>query len=115
MNADGGYLIEFWLSGISMARNFVGRVFAVCCLMAGIVGQESGPQYSVAGVVVNSKNGETIKRAQGILIHFGEARPMPVRLSAFTDSAGAFRFSAVPAGNYFLSAEKPGFTSDRSD
>ena len=98
-----------------MAQNFVIQVFAVCSLMAGIVGQESGPQYSVAGVVVNSKTGETIKRAQVIVVHFGEARHVPVTLSTFTDSAGAFRFSAVPAGNYFLSAEKPGFYADRSD
>jgi uncharacterized protein (DUF2141 family) len=98
-----------------MAPNCVVRVIAVCCLMAGIVGQESGPQYSVAGVVVSSQTGETIKRAQVIVLHFDEARRVPVTFSTFTDSAGAFRFSAVPAGNYRLSAEKPGFDADSTE
>jgi uncharacterized protein (DUF2141 family) len=104
------------------------RFFAFCSLMAGALGQQTSPQFSIGGVVVNSQNGETIKRAQVVFVHFDLPEPIsrndprdaarsgtPVTISTFTDSSGAFRFSAVPAGNYSLSAQKPGFTPARSE
>lgn len=108
--------------------NSVVRFFAFCSLMAGAMAQQTGPQFSIGGVVVNSQNGETIKRAQVVLVHFDIPGPLapndtrhvakpgtPVTISTFTDLSGAFRFSAVPAGNYSLSAQKPGFTPTRSE
>jgi hypothetical protein len=107
-----------------MTLNFAVRFLAVCSLAAVATGQQSSPQYSVAGVVVNSQTGETVKRAQVVLMYFGgpELRAPrdrggvvaspggPQVFTTFSDSAGFFRFSVVPGGNCFISADKPGFT-----
>jgi hypothetical protein len=98
-----------------MIQNSAVRFLAACSLVAGIMGQDGTARYSIAGVVVNSQNGDPIQRAQVVLVHFGDDRQAPVSWSAFTDSSGAFRFSAVPAGHYILSAQKPGFQADGSE
>jgi uncharacterized protein (DUF2141 family) len=100
------------------------RVLAVCFLAAGAAAQQDSGQFSLAGTVIDARSGEVIKRAQVILTHFGapssEDAPPPIRaspptdLTTFTDSAGVFRFSALSAGTYSISAQKPGFTEIRT-
>jgi hypothetical protein len=98
-----------------MSRNSAIRLLVLCSLAAGLWAQQSTPQYSVAGVVINSKTGEVIKRAEVVLRSYPSSGPPSAStLSTFTDSAGTFRFSVVPAGNCFLTVRKPQFAQARS-
>ncbi|HYL77008.1 MAG TPA: carboxypeptidase-like regulatory domain-containing protein [Bryobacteraceae bacterium] len=103
------------------------RLAVLCGLTVGVFGQQGDPRYSVAGVVVNSQNGETIKRAQVVMTCFdlkglqdpnrrndSDAPPGPQFFTTFTDEAGFFRSSGIPAGTCTLFAQKPGFTPPRS-
>ena len=62
-------------------------------------------EFSLAGSVVNSVTGEGIKQALVWLSSPGAAQK-----SAFTDTAGAFRFSRLPTALYTIAATKPHFT-----
>jgi protocatechuate 3,4-dioxygenase beta subunit len=105
-----------------MTPNYLPRILSGCCLAMAAAAQPAA-QYSLAGTVINSLNGEPIKRAQIMLLHFNVPDPRSVvethRLtpdpplvtsSTFTDSAGVFRFSGLSPGQYTISAQKPGFT-----
>lgn len=58
------------------------------------------PGYSVHGTVVNATSGQAIGRA---LVSFDSDRAM------LTASDGSFAFDNVPAGEYSVSVQKPGF------
>ncbi len=73
---------------------------------------------SLAGNVVDSGSGEPIAHALVILLGFPKpdgalsaGRRQNISRSALTDAGGAFRFLALPAGNYSVSAQKPGYES----
>lgn len=60
--------------------------------------------FSLAGTVVNSVTGERIRQA---LVQLAPAAGAPK--AALADTAGAFRFSGLPAGSYTITARKPHF------
>jgi hypothetical protein len=104
-----------------MAPRCVALVVAACVLSAGGAAQPTDGQFSLGGIVLNSVTGEPVKRALVQVIRYEARKPLapgerfvppppPFTASTLTDLAGVFRFSALAAGDYSISAQKPGFS-----
>jgi hypothetical protein len=63
--------------------------------------------FPLAGRVTNAATGEPLPRARVLAAR--RDGPTVHSAVAFTDSTGAFRFPALPAGQYSLRVQKPGF------
>jgi len=74
-------------------------------LTAAAAAMDDPPTFAVSGVVVNSVSGQPVPRA---LVWMAG----PSRHTVFTGSDGSFKFAGVASGEYFLAAEKPGFSYD---
>ena len=88
-------------------------------LLAGWCSAEQD-SYTLAGVVVNAKTGEPVKRALVTAnwlvtrVRAGsESRVEPASFSTFSDTEGAFRFAGLSSGEYLVRAQKPQFTQSR--
>ena len=104
------------------------RVLAVSALALGAFAQQQGGQFTLGGTVTNSHTGEPVKRALVTVVRH-DARdaaargsdgrftppPPPLTLTTFSDSAGAFWFNGLAAGDYSVSAQKPGFQTEGPD
>ena len=73
---------------------------------------------TLAGTVVNSATGEPLARAlvtvrgYQVLANAGRGQNVrSVQRTGLTDASGTFRFSALPAATYSVSAQKPGFAA----
>src|SRR5579872_2023029 len=78
---------------------------------------------TLAGSVVDSQSGEPIAHALVSIRGFPRPKdsssvrpasppltmPQAISRSALTDASGGFRFSTLPAGNYSVFAQKPGY------
>ena len=71
----------------------------VLLALAGISSQADEPEFCVGGIVLNAVTGAPLSRAAVII----------PESAALTDAGGAFRFCRLPAGSYYVSAEKPRF------
>jgi hypothetical protein len=65
------------------------------------------PTFPLAGIVTNATTGEPLPRARVFTALL--SGPADQRRVIFTDPSGAFRFPALPAGQYSVYVEKPGF------
>jgi hypothetical protein len=72
-----------------------------------LLAQEAPPLPSISGVVVNSNNGEGVRKATVILI--GQDRTKDMSQTANTDGHGRFLIADVQPGEYSISADRPGF------
>src|SRR5688500_2770459 len=78
----------------------------LCCLAAAAVpAQPPQPTGLIAGTLRSADLGRPIRRATVKLV---SAPPAQLRTTT-TDANGRFRFAALPAADYTLSAAKPGF------
>lgn len=104
--------------------------FLLFCVFVCSFAQTTEPgQFTLAGTVVNSKTGEPLRRARVSITGVRSNRPgvgaaaadrlsapdPPLIKSALTDTGGAFRFTALPGGNYFIHASKPEFSNQDSE
>ncbi|HVN06812.1 MAG TPA: carboxypeptidase regulatory-like domain-containing protein [Bryobacteraceae bacterium] len=82
--------------------------FAVWLAIGGAAGVEAAqsPYAAVSGVVLNDATGTPLRRAVITLV---TADPPHFEAVTFTESNGAFGFTAIPPGNYRLRAEVNGF------
>jgi hypothetical protein len=68
----------------------------------------------ISGLIIDSTNSTPVKHATVRLIPVGQAGfENDQRISAVADDQGHFTFKDVPAGNYELHAEHPGFAAFR--
>ena len=65
-------------------------------------------KFSLSGSVVNSVTGEPIRRA---LVQLQASPPR----SCFSDGDGRFEIDGLPAGNFSVSAQKPGFYTNSDE
>ncbi len=85
----------------SVLRRVLLPMLAVACLRAA-----SSDSAAVSGMVVNDVTGKPIHTALVVLSTTGAK---PVDAMVLTDSSGAFSFSGVPPGHYYLHANNNGF------
>lgn len=92
------------------------RRLAICIISyrLALVCLASEETFSLSGRVVNKSTGVPVARAMVSLAgSFPSKSPKepntPTNKQTFTDAAGNFNFSALPASSYSLSARKPGF------
>ncbi len=76
-----------------------------------LTAQSRTAEYSIGGVVVNSQTGEPVKNALVSLLSFSD-RGMASMKPAMTGLGGEFLFTGLAEGQYGVSSEKPGFTSE---
>ncbi len=74
--------------------------------------QESGGEYSISGVVVNSLTGEPVRQA--LITGYGMLESPDTELTVefdpvLTDASGVFHLPGLGAAEYSLRADKPGF------
>jgi protocatechuate 3,4-dioxygenase beta subunit len=82
---------------------------AVACLAAAALARAqapSGPYASLSGVVLNDATGTPIRRA---IVTLSTLDTPPLEAVTFTESNGAFGFTAIPPGKYRLLANMDGF------
>ncbi len=90
------------------------RLAILCLAPFVLVAQDAS--LTLAGNVVDSQSGGPVAHALVSIRRFPKpedfSRETPqqqISRSALTDAGGTFRFSALPAGNYSVSAQKPGY------
>lgn len=62
----------------------------------------------ITGTIKDAQTDEPIPRV-GLTLRSAAGIPNPTVFGATTDAEGKFRFADVPAGNYMVSAERPGY------
>jgi hypothetical protein len=100
------------------------RLAVLCLLPLSLLAQEAS--ITLAGTVVNAATGEPMSRVLVSLNGYGvrspdsEAKPdqifrsQGIHRSLLTDAGGGFRFLALPAANYRLTTQKPGFRENET-
>lgn len=78
----------------------------------GLLSPAAAAAASIEGVVVENRSGRPVARAR-VQIEVVEGAVAGGATSTLTDSGGRFRFPAVSAGAYQVSAEKRGFVSGK--
>ena len=88
-----------------ISRKFRGMIWCIP-LMAASLHAQSPNSGSIAGTVVNRSTNTAIRRA---IVTLTTVETQPQDAVAWTDAAGRFSFSFLPAGRYRLYATKEGF------
>jgi hypothetical protein len=92
------------------------RLFPILLFAMSLFAQQE-QLVTLSGVVVNSATGEPVKRASVQVMRIsreyfrgaGQPAQLPVVRTTLTDATGAFRFDALPAGEYSCMPRKPQF------
>jgi hypothetical protein len=98
------------LGGIQAAHVFLWILLTLALALHGAAGPQLGnesPRYSVRGMIVNSQTGEAVR---GALVQFYAER----QRFQLTGPNGEFLFDDIPAGQFSVDVEKPGFFSSRN-
>lgn len=85
-------------------------------LLACVLCEHRLPAADLSGRVVDAQDGGPVGHAQVTItvLRTGEQNNAPVSLTLLTDTAGNFRVSNLPEGNYQLSSEKTGYSGEGS-
>ncbi len=92
---------------------FAGLIFAVTVFAPLVCAQSAG---SISGLVTNSITGAGIEgvKMRAACLRGGATRCADAEAAAISDTAGAFRLSALPDGRYLMTARKEGFVWSES-
>lgn len=90
------------------------RIAIFCLTPFALLAQDAS--LTLAGTVVDSQTGAPVAHALVSIQGFPRPKdsssatsPQMFSRSALTDASGVFQFSALPSGNYFVYAQKPGY------